>query len=136
MRIDHNSFKIDTGNEDSRYYVKKGDENYIDDNDNYRVEKDSDLVCAKAIKNKLAKSFRQSNVKDYSFFIRTTPNKTIYNPFQKHTIEKNLPTNYIDQICKKETLFTQVSASIFNKYLEFLRSGSNKKLQDIQREIK
>lgn len=136
MRIDHNSFKIDTGNEDSRYYVKRGDENYIDDDNNYRVDNDSDIVCAKAIKNRLTKSVRNTNVKDYSFFIRTTPDRTVYNPFQKHTIEKNIPINYIDIVCKKDTVFTQVSASAFNKYLDFLRNGSTKKLQDIQREIK
>jgi hypothetical protein len=136
MKIDHNSFKVNTESEDSRYYVKKGDQDYIDDDNNYRAEKDGDIVCAKAVKNKLTKSVRNTNVKDYSFFIRTTPNRTVYNPFQKHTIEKNIPTNYIDHVCKKQTVFTQVSASAFNKYLDFLRNGSTKKLQDIQREIK
>ena len=136
MKINHDSFKVNNGTAESRFYVKKGDQEYIDIEENYRVEKDSDIVCAKMVRNKLTKSVRNTTVKDYSYFIRTTPGKQIWNPFQKHTIEKNIEKNYIDLVCKDQTVYSQVTPSVFNKYLEFLKNGSAKKLQDIQREIK
>lgn len=137
MKIDHASFILDKNSADNKFYVKKGDEDYIDSDNFYRSETESDRVCAKAVKNKLVKSFRDtSGKKDYSFFIKTTPDKEVYNPFQKFTIEKTVKKNYINKVCKSDTVFTQVPQTVFQKYLKFLSSGSIKSLQDIQREIR
>ena len=66
MRIDHNSFKIDTGNEDSRYYVKRGDENYINIDLHILVDPDTKTLEAHEVAHTVEKAIKKEfpSIKD------------------------------------------------------------------------
>jgi hypothetical protein len=97
---------------------------------------DDDNVCAKAVRDKLTKSFTNGNTKNFSYYIKTDPNKNVYDPTVKYSIEPKVKKSFINKTCKNILKFTQVSENIFSKYLEFLRTGSKKYLQEVQRDIK
>lgn len=117
-------------------YTAKGYESFVDDNNCPRLESDGENVYAKAVRDKLTKSFSSGDTRNYSYYIKTDPSKNIYDPTIKHTIEPNMKKNFINAVCKDSLKFTQVSQNVFNKYLEFLKTGSKKYLIEAQRDIK
>lgn len=121
---------------EEKFYTSKGLEAFVDENSCPRLESDGENVYAKAVRDKLTKSFSNGNMRNYSYYIKTDPNKNIYDPTIKHTIEPNMKKNFIDIVCKDSLKFTQVSQNVFNKYLEFLKTGSKKYLVEAQRDIK
>lgn len=137
MRAKSSDFYIVQNKESEHiFYGKKGDGDYLDEEGNARVVIDGDKVCAKAIKDKPGKIIGKKSSSSFSYYIKTTPNKTLYNPIERYTIEPNMKKNFIDKICKTELVFTEVSITVFNKYLMFLRTESEKWLKEAQREIK
>lgn len=122
-------------NTEIEYYTYKGNEDFIDTNSNYRLNSENEFVYAKAVRNIPSKNFSQNN-KHFSFYIRTDSKKNIYDPSPKYSIPPTKSQSYADYICKNNRVFTRVSQTIFNKYLEFLRTGSKKHLIEAQRDIK
>lgn len=100
------------------------------------TQQDDDNVCAKAVRDKLTKSFTNGNAKNFSYYIKTDPDKNVYDPTIKYSVETKVKKSFINKTCKKILKFTQVSENIFIKYLEFLKTGSKKYLQEVQRDIK
>lgn len=107
-------------------YLANGEQTLVND----------DNVCAKAIRDKVPRSFSNQRIKSFSYYIKTDPNKNVYDPTTKYSIESKVKRSFINNICKNNLKFTQVTQNIFDKYIEFLKTGSKKRLQDIQREIK
>jgi len=121
--------------EQEKYYTLKGQESFLD-KDNYpRLDNCNDNVFAKAIKNKLSKNFNSDKIY-YSYYIKTDPNKNIYDPSILYTIEPKIKKSFVNSICKNTTVFTQVNEYIFIKYINFLKTHNKKLLLEAQREIK
>lgn len=135
MKINMSEFSTGPSDPETKLYTKKGQESYIDDDGNYRLSVENDHVYAKAIKNKLPKHVTNNNI-FFSYYIKTQPNKIVYNPLDKLTIEPKIPKSFINKICKSELVFTEVPENVFKKYLTFLRTESLQWLNDVQREIR
>jgi hypothetical protein len=130
-----NNFTLDKKEDTEKYYTIKGLESFVDEDNYPRLDKNSDNVFAKAVKNKLSKNFN-SGIVNYSYYIKTDPNKNIYDPRTSYSIEPKIKKSFINSICKNVLVFTEVSHSIFTKYINFLKTENKKLLQEIQREIK
>lgn len=136
MRINKSEFVISQSNVESKYYTKKGYEDYLDENDFPRLKVESSQTFAKAVKEKPNKKFNIAKNLSYSFYIKADPNKNLYNPIELHSIEPKIKSSFINKICKSELVFIQVPESVFNKYLNFLKTESTKWLSEAQREIR
>lgn len=131
--VQHNSSQ---GNGDPKFYTRKIDADYTDDNDYPRSSIDSDKVYAKAIKDKPSKNFTDKNRVGYSYYIKSAPNKILFNPLDLYTIEPKVAKSFLNKICKTELMFLEVSESVFNMYLNFLKTENTQWLTKAQREIK
>lgn len=131
-----NEFIIKQEKPVEKLYTKKGLESFIDEENYPRLTEFSDNVFAKAVQDKPPKSFVGKNTKHYSYYIKTDPNKKVYNPIERYTIEPKVSKSFINSTCKNPLVFTQVSLAIFTKYINFLKTENIKLLQEIQREIK
>lgn len=140
MRVDASQFSIQhnpsAGGEESKFYTRKNDAVFTDDNNYPRLSVDSDKVYAKAIKDKPSKNFTDKNRVGYSYYIKSAPNKILFNPLDLHTIEPKVAKSFINKICKTELMFLEVSESVFNMYLNFLKTENTQWLSKAQREIK
>lgn len=130
FNVNHNQ------NLEEKYYTRKGLESFLDSENFPRLYSDGENVFAKAIKNKLSKSFVNNSGAKFSYYILTDPNKKPYDPSIKYSVESKVPKNFINKVCKSDLIFTEVNYSIFHKYISFLKGESKKLLQEIARDIK
>ena len=132
-----NNFYIKSTNYDSKNFCAMGQEDYIDENGDPRIEEnDSDKIAAKIIFNKKS---RQVNQKDLSksYFIKINPKMEVFNPVELLSGVNDKQTNhFIENTCKSEWLFKEVDMHVFNKYLNFLKLKNVKLIKDIQRDLK
>lgn len=137
MKIDRNQFVINktVAGEETLYFTNKGNENFLDENNNPRLDKDGPTVYAKAIKNKKSKQITKDIPIGYSYFIKTEPNKKIYDPTFLHSVEPKVKKSFLNKTCKNELIFTEVTKSVFDQYISFLRTGNTLWLNKAQREI-
>ena len=112
------------------YYTIEKYQSFVDDNGFPRVETETHHVYAKVVNNKKRKSLNDNNLYP-SFYIRTDPNKNIINPFTNTTKK-----SFINKICKSSVDFTEVTESVFNKYINFLKTQNTTWLSNAQREIR
>jgi hypothetical protein len=119
------------------FYCLRGKEDFIDDDGNSRVEsQDSDNIAAKCTQNKKPKSF-SNNEYQYSYYIRTTPNSSLFNPIELLSPIKNKREfDFIDGVCKNKWMFKEVSKITFDKYLKFLNTKMVSWLKDAERDLK
>lgn len=119
------------------YYTLKGYEEFLDNEGNPRTENSqSPHIAAKCIRNKKSKHFQQ-DVYYYSFYIRSTPNDTLYNPIETFSDVKNKRQfDFIDKVCKEKWTFKEVTQATFKKYLEFLKTKQTAWLKDAERDLK
>lgn len=141
MKIDKDSFIVNHQSHkssNSRFYTKIGLQDYVDESGYPRLnDENHEHVYAKCTKDKKSKHFIDSNTSNrYSYYIMTDPSKNIFNPIKLHTIEPNIKKSFINQVCKSNLRFTEVSEAIFNKYLNFLATENIQWLNHAQREIK
>lgn len=136
MRVNNSEFIIDHSSSEIKYYTKKGYETFLDENGNPRLDKDSDKVYAKITKDKLSKSFTDKTRVGFSYYIKSTPDKILYNPLETYSIDPKIKKSFINKICKVELKFLEVSESVFNMYINFLKTENTKWLTKAQREIK
>jgi type IV secretory pathway VirB9-like protein len=117
------------------YYTVNGKEDFLDEYLMPRLnDPDSDAVFAKALKNKKSKHFR-ANSNYYRYYIKGNSSKQIYDPTVKYTIQSKTTNHFINSVCKNESIFIEVSKSIFDKYIKFLQSKDIRWLKDSQREL-
>lgn len=136
MRVNSSDFIINHSLSETKYYTKKGYENYLDDDGDPRLEKDCDKVYAKAVKDKPSKNFTDKNRVGYSYYIKSTPDKTLYNPTETYSIDPKIKKSFVNKICKNELQFLEVNESVFNMYLNFLKTENSQWLIKAQRTIK
>lgn len=119
------------------FYCLNGKEDFLDSEGNARLNSlDSENVAAKCIQNKKPKSFN-NNQYQYSYYIRTTPNSTLFNPIQLLSPIKNKRQfDFIDGVCKNKWMFKEVSKITFDKYVKFLNTKNISWLKDAERDLK
>lgn len=136
MKIDMSEFITKTVEPEQKLYTKKGEESFVDEDNNFRSSTESAQVYAKAVRKRLSKNFAGNKNLAYAFYIKSDPSRNLFNPMDLHSIEPKMKKSFINKVCKTELVFIEVTESIFNKYLTFLRTENIKWLQDAQREIK
>lgn len=136
MRINNSDFIINHSLAETKYYTKKGYENYLDDNGDPRLNEDCDKVYAKVVKDKPSKNFTDKKRVGFSYYIKSTPDKILYNPTENYSIDPKVKKSFVNKICKSELKFLEVSESVFNMYINFLKTENNQWLIKAQREIK
>jgi len=135
MKVDRSQFLTKEYNSEEKLYTLIGNENYLDDQGFPRSSVDADTVFAKAVKNKLNKKFN-SDIQ-YRFYIKTDPNKNIHNPIKIYSSLKDKSNrSFLNKVCKSEVVFTEVTQSIFNQYINFLKTQNTQWLESAQRELK
>lgn len=134
MRVNLQDFNVKQTEPDTKLYTVEGSQDFYDEEGLPRLNVETQQVYAKAIKNKQPKHMTSASY-GYRFYIKTDPNKNIVDPVQLHTIDKRKPS-FVDKICKTESDFREVSESIFNKYVTYLKTKSSQWLLSAQREIK
>jgi hypothetical protein len=138
MKVNTSEFSIQhhqIGAQKDSYYVLKGEHEFLDADDNPRSSKLQE-ACAKLVFGKKSKHITDRKAY-HSYYIKCNPNKEAYNPIQLHSTIKDKKTNaFIDNVCKSEWSFLEVDQSIFNQYLEFLKSHNTRILKDINRSLK
>lgn len=129
--------KKTTDNDQNLLYGLMGEEDFLDDSGNPRIKSDDNpKIMAKAIKTKLSKHMTESRI-SLRYYIRTKPNNIIYNPIKIESSVKDKETfNFINNTCKNNIDFKEVTQSIFDKYLTFLRTKNVRWLNAAQRELK
>jgi len=137
MKIDTNQFIVEkqVAGEETLYFTSRGNETFLDDMDNPRLEKDGPTVYAKAIKDKKSRQLTKDVPIGYSYFIKTEPNKKIYDPTVLHSVESKVQKSFINKTCKNELVFTEVTQSVFDQYVSFLRTGNSLWLNKAQRDL-
>lgn len=135
MKVNIEDFRTpnNTLSDTTKFYTLRGHESYVDDQGFPRLSTDGDKVFAKCIKNKLSKAFGGET--QYRFYIKTDPNKIVFNPIELYSVQKS-NLSFLNKICKSETVFTEVSESIFNQYINFLKTGHTQWLNSAQRELR
>lgn len=117
------------------YYTLRGNEDFLDEYALPRVkDPENENVFAKVIQNKKSKHFNSKNV--YSrYYIKTNPLKQILDPLNKLPEPSKQTYHFVHSICKNDFVFTEVSQSIFDKYVRFLQSKDVRWLREAQREL-
>ena len=138
MKVNANDFKvtkhsISNNQEDQKFYTLIGKQDFLDSEGYPRVSSENDIVYAKAIKDKPSKSLTSKEYY-YSYYLLITPNKEIYNPQVLYKVSENT-SSFIDKVCKTPYSFKEVTKSIFDKYLTFLKSDSIQWYNSSQREL-
>jgi len=118
----------------SRFYTTLQYQEYSDDDDNSRLSVDNNKVFAKAIKSGFSRDMNKSWPSHYKFYIRVFPNQKLYDPFPKYSISDN-KNSFVDKVCRSETAYKEVPESIFNMYLNYLRTENSQWYSKAQREV-
>jgi|694.fasta_scaffold90662_1 hypothetical protein len=135
MKISTNDFQINNNNKiDSKYYTTYQYQEFTDDDEFYRLSKDSDKVFAKVIKSGLSRDMTNSSPAQYKYYVRGNNGKKLFDPFPKYSISDN-KGSFLDKVCKGNQQFIEVTKSVFEKYITFLKTESNQYFISAQREI-
>lgn len=137
MKIDIDSFSINhnsSSSESDKYYTGMNDKDFIDSDNFPRSQENSDKVLAKALKDKKSKHIKDGVI-GYSYHLKILPNKTLVDSRTLHSL-KERKTSYIDDVCKSDNQFLEVSQDTFQKYINFLKTENTKWLDMAQKDIK
>lgn len=140
MKIE-TDFTINTNisnNEENLFYSLIGEEDFLDETGSPRVKsEDSPSVMAKAVRTKLSKHMTGNTRLSLRYYIKTKPNDIIYNPIKLESkVEDKETFSFINSTCKTKTDFKEVTQSVFNKYITFLKTKNIRWLNAAQRELK
>ena len=133
FNISHNQSNLDI---EVRLYTKAGDQDFIDDNNNPRLNQENDKVYAKAVKDKPSKDLTNKSPRGFTYYIKADPNKNLHNPTELYSVQSKTPKSFLNKVCKSELSFLEVSESVFNKYINFLKTENAQWLTNAQREVK
>lgn len=120
-------------NNESKFYTTLQYQEYIDDNENYRISTENNKVFAKEIKSGYSRDVNVRGPTYYKYYIRIFPNRKLYDPFPKYSMTGNAES-FIDKVCKSETSYKEVTKSVFDKYLNFLKTENPQWLKNAQKE--
>lgn len=117
----------------SEYYTLLGNHDFIDEDGFPRItDPTSKNIFAKCLRNKMTKSFGSYN--QFRFYIILSPDNKPFNPLPKETISDG--NKFINKVCKDPVTFKEVNQTVFQKYLEFLKSKNTRWITDIERELR
>jgi hypothetical protein len=119
---------------DAKYYTFSNNEEFVDDDGYYRLLNNSDKVCAKAMKESKGKNILKRNANYYKYYVKVATNKNLYDPFESHGI-KNTRVSFIDKIKDNGLDFMEVNQSVFNKYINYLKTQNSQWLTEAKREL-
>jgi hypothetical protein len=107
----------------SQYYTLIGQEDFIDDDNNPRIEKDNDnrVLAKKTVQNKLKYLIKLDNAGKF------------YNPLSP--ISSIKPIKILQTISISDSRFKEVNQTVFNMYLNFLRSKNIAWINNAEREV-
>lgn len=115
--VDKNSFV-------NEYYTLIGMEDYLDKNNNPRLESiDNDNIFAK-------KTVRSDGSVRYS--VRLSKEGKIYNPMSIYGIEKD--SNFLDRVCRSSGKYRDINYKAFDMYINFLKTKNVAWLHNAERE--
>jgi hypothetical protein len=108
--------------QDNQYYTLVGQEDFIDQENNPRIEKDDNRVLAKkTLQNKLKYLIKLDNAGKF------------YNPLSP--ISSIKPIKILQTISLYDNRFKEVNQTAFNMYLNFLRSKNIAWINNAEREV-
>lgn len=132
MKVNFADFKTNKDLSDIVFYTISGLETSVDQDGYPLIDKESEDVYAKKIKNRKDKNIHGGIT--HSFYIRLHSKNQLFNPLEKHTVEKQ-SLSYVDKVCKSNQSFVEVNRSVFEMYLEFLKTKRLAWLESAQRAI-
>ena len=119
---------------ESKFYTTLQYQEFMDDNENSRVSIDSNKVFAKSLKTGYSKHMTNSEPKYNKYYVRVNAGKKLHDPFPKYSFGDN-KGSFVDKICKSENVYKEVTESVFNMYLNYLRTENPQWYTKAQREI-
>jgi uncharacterized protein YbcV (DUF1398 family) len=137
MKINIKDFDIqhkDSEIVDNKYYTLMDQQDFLDKDNNPCSNEESDVIYAKAILNKKPKHIAD-NKKYYSYYVMLNPKNELYNPVQIHSSIK-AKSKFVDKVCKTEWFFKEVDKSVFDTYIDFLRTKNLRLLHKANRSLK
>jgi len=108
---------------ENAYYGFIDDYDFLDSQNNPRLEKDDERTFAK----KIIKSDGS-----HRLFVKTNASKKIYNPMSMYGKDE-IGSKFLDKTCK-DFKFKAVNLKVFNLYLNFLRTKNLSWLHNAERE--
>jgi hypothetical protein len=117
----------------NKYYTTSQHQEFIDENDNFHRKIDDSKVFAKSVKRGYSTDIKEASPLYNKYYIKAYPNKSLYNPFPLYSIEYT-KNSFVDKICKSENSYKEVTESVFNMYLNYLKSESVQWFNKAQRE--
>lgn len=133
MRVVSQDFIVDKNIPQPQYYTTYQHQEFSDNNDYYRLSKDSDKVFAKCLTERLPKD-SLSNINQTKYYVRGNNGKNLFDPFPKYSISDNR-NSFIDKVCKPDHRFIEVTKSIFDKYINFLKTENRQYYISAQKEL-
>lgn len=118
----------------NKYYTLMDQQDFLDRDNNPCRNEQSDIVYAKAILNKKPKHIADNKVY-YAYYVMLNPKNELYNPVQIHSTIKE-KSKFVDKVCKAEWFFKEVDKSVFDTYVDFLRTKNLRLLQKANRSLK
>jgi hypothetical protein len=112
-----------TDNKESELFTIIGKHSYIDENENPRVNSETQEVCAKKI-------ISETSTK---FYIKTGLYGKIYDPIG--LFSEGTSAKFLARAGKKAWDFKEVNQKVFDMYLSFLRTKNKAWLNNAQREL-
>lgn len=120
---------------ETKYYTTSNKQDYTDEDGFPRLATDGTKVFAKAVKEVKGKNILERSPAHYRYYVRIEPNRALHNPLEKCCVQTNR-CSFVDKVCKSENSFMEVNQSVFDKYINYLKTENNRWLVDAQREVK
>ncbi len=117
----------------NNYYTTAQYSEFSDDAENCLRKSDDGKVFAKSVKSGYSTDIRELSPRYNKFYIKTYPNKKLYDPFPLYSVSDN-KNSFVDRICKSENIYREVTENVFNMYLNYLRSENVQWYNRAQRE--
>lgn len=113
----------ETAEQNNLYYTLIGGEDFIDEENNPRLSEDNEsaVMAKKVIKNKT------------KYLIKTDNTGKFYNPLSP--ISSIRPIKILQTISVPDSRFKEVNKTVFNMYLNFLRSKNIAWINNAEREV-
>ena len=120
---------------ETKYYTRSDNCDYVDVLGYPRSKVDGPKVFAKAVKETKKKNILDRSPSYFKYYVKIEPNRSLHDPYTKHSIKTD-SRSFVDKICKVENTFMEVNHSVFDKYINYLKTQNNKWLIDAKREVK
>ena len=119
----------------NRYYTTSDHSEWTDQDGNFRTDIDGDKVYAKAVQSGLGRDVTQRNPSYYKYYVRTYPNKKLYDPVPLYSVSDN-KNSFVDKICKSENVYKETTERVFNMYLSYLKTEIPHTYNQAERELR